>query len=388
MNEGGKITKIPLSERKATFREVSLGFTEKEALKEAQRCLQCKNAPCIKGCPAGIDVREFIRLIRNKDYRGAINKIKEANNLPGVCGRVCPQEEQCQLACVLNKTGSPIKIGYLERFVADWELQTGSIASHHRVSKDIKVAVIGSGPAGLTCAADLSREGFSVYLFEGLHIPGGVLVYGIPEFRLPKDIVEREVSYIRSLGVKVITNFVVGKTKTLDDLRREGFKAFFISVGAGFPRFLGIPGENLNGVYSANEFLTRVNLMKGYLFPEYHTPVRVGQKTIVIGGGNVAFDCARSALRLGCSEVKIIYRRTKREMPARDEEIDNAEEEGIILEFLVSPREIISDREGNVKAIMCIRNKLGEPDSSGRRRPVPQEGSEFVMEADTIIVAI
>ena len=398
----GKITKISLEERKKTFKEVSQGFTEEEALKEACRCLQCKNAPCSKGCPAGIDIKEFIRLIKEKDYRAAINKIKETNNLAGMCGRVCPQEEQCQVSCIFNKKGNPIKIGYLERFVADWELaQDLKQKSQNEERKESearkpktenqespKVGVIGSGPAGLSCAGDLAKEGFSVHLFEALHKPGGVLVYGIPEFRLPKIIVEKEVEYIQSLGAVVATNFVVGRTKTLDELRKEGFKAFFIGVGAGLPRFLHIPGEESNGVYSANEFLTRVNLMKSYRFPEYDTPVKIGKKVGVFGAGNVAFDCARCALRLGAEQVYIIYRRTRNEMPAREEEIENALEEEIKLNLLTSPKEILSDEDGNVKGVVCIKNELGEPDASGRRSPVPIEGSESTIDLDTAIIAV
>ncbi|UCD15500.1 MAG: NADPH-dependent glutamate synthase [Candidatus Omnitrophota bacterium] len=389
----GKITKIPLEERKRTFREVSLGFTQEEALIEARRCLQCKNPPCREGCPAGIDIKEFIRLITDKDYCGAIKKIKETNNLPGVCGRVCPQEDQCQVSCILDKKGKAIKIGYLERYVADWELQKGSgqTTKAKAGSKDlkaVKVAVIGSGPGGLSCAADLAKEGFDVYLFEALHKAGGVLVYGIPEFRLPKIIVEKEVGYIKSLGVKVITDFVAGRTKTIQDLRQEGFAAFFIGVGAGLPRFLNIPGENLNGVYSANEFLTRVNLMKSYRFPEYDTPVKIGRKIGVFGAGNVSFDCARCALRLGAEQVSIIYRRTRDEMPAREEEIENAQQEGVKFNLLVSPKEILSDGGGNVRAVRCIKNMLGDPDSSGRRSPVPIKGSQFTIDLDTVIVAV
>lgn len=391
-----KITKISLDKRKTTFQEVSCGFSKDEALKEAARCIQCKNAPCAKGCPAGIDVKEFIRLIKEEDYSGSIKKIKEANSLPGVCGRVCPQEEQCQVSCVFNKKGNPIQIGYLERFVADWEFRESAESKSHLLNtkpegknkKAIKVAVIGAGPAGLTCAADLIKEKFEVYLFEGLHKPGGVLVYGIPEFRLPKDVVDKEVESIKNLGVVVATDFLIGKTKTMEDLRREGFKAFFIAVGAGLPRFLGIPGENLNGVYSANEFLTRVNLMKAYRFPEYDTPVTVGSKVGVFGAGNVSFDCARCALRLGAKEVHIIYRRSEKEMPARIEEIENAHEEGVQFHLLTSPKEITSDGQGNVNGVVCVKNRLGEPDASGRRSPVPVEDSEFSIELDTAIVAI
>lgn len=400
IKESGKITKIELNKRKTTFNEVSHGFTEEECLKEAQRCLQCKKAVCNAGCPAGVDIKEFIRFIREKNYYGAINKIKETNTLPGVCGRVCPQEEQCQLKCVFNKTGKPIQIGYLERFAADWELGIAEEQNKqavciekirntkYEIRNKVKVAVIGSGPAGITCAADLVKLGYEAHLFEALHKTGGVLVYGIPEFRLPKSIVEKEVEYAKSLGVVVATDFVIGRTKTFDDLRAEGFKAFFIAVGAGLPQFLNIPGENFNGVYSANEFLTRVNLMKSYRFPEFHTPVHIGKKVGVFGGGNVAFDCARSALRLGAEEVHVIYRRTRNEMPARNEEIENAEEEGIRFDLLVSPLEILSDGKGNVAGIRCIRNELGEPDASGRRSPRPIKGSEFVLDIDTAIVAI
>ncbi|MCP4653254.1 MAG: NADPH-dependent glutamate synthase [Candidatus Omnitrophica bacterium] len=395
MKEKGHITKISLDERKTTFKEVSCGFTESEAIKEARRCLGCKAAPCSKGCPADIDVRAFIGLIAEKDYQGAIDKIKENNALPGVCGRVCPQEEQCQLTCILNKKGDPIQIGYLERFAADWELeqtidQRPETKDNKPKTEDqkFKIAVVGAGPAGIACAADLVKQGYDVHLFEALHKPGGVLVYGIPEFRLPKNIVDKEMEYVQSLGVKYHPNFIVGRTKTIDGLRSEGFRAFFIGVGAGLPRFLNIPGENLNGVYSANEFLTRVNLMKAYRFPEYDTPISIGKRVGVFGGGNVAFDCVRCALRLGAKHVSIVYRRTRDEMPARNEEIENAEEEGIDFEILVAPKEVLSDDQGNVKGVVCIKNELGEPDSSGRRRPVPIEGSEFVLDIDTVIVAV
>lgn len=386
------IRKISPADRKTTFQEVSLGFNEEEARREAQRCLQCKNAPCINGCPAGIDVKEFIRCIREQNYRKAIDEIKKNNNLPGICGRVCPQEEQCQLSCILNKKDDPIQIGYLERFVADWERvemqMKHSAKTHQRQSYRGKVAVIGSGPGGLTCAADLAKAGCHVFLFEALHEPGGVLVYGIPEFRLPKAIVRREVEYIKTLGVEILTDYVVGRTKTIVDLQKEGFRAFFIAVGAGLPQFLNIPGENAAGVYSANEFLTRVNLMKAYRFPEYDTPVVVGKKVGVFGAGNVSFDCARCALRLGAEEVHIIYRRTRNEMPARNEEIENAEEEGVQFHLLTSPQEIVADKTGNVRSVTCIKNTLGEPDASGRRRPVPVDGSEFELKLDTVIVAI
>ncbi len=390
--EKGNITKLAIDQRKTSFKEVSQGFDEAECLKEARRCLQCKTAPCIQGCPAGIDVKKFIALIREKDYAGAIRTIKESNSLPGVCGRVCPQEEQCQLACVLNRKGDPIQIGYLERFVADWELKNAAAADRSAPAADktgkIKVAVIGSGPAGLTCAADLVKAGYEVHLFEALHKAGGVLMYGIPEFRLPKNIVGQEVEYIRSLGVVVHTDAVMGRTHTVDELREKGFKAFFVGVGAGLPVFLDIPGENFNGVYSANEFLTRVNLMKSYRFPEYDTPVSIGEKVAVIGAGNVSFDCARCALRLGAKEAAIVYRRSEKEMPARNEEIENAREEDIAFHLLTAPLEILSDGKGNVAGLKCIKNELGEPDASGRRRPVPIKGSEFTMDVDTVIVAV
>ena len=389
MSERGEISKTNLQERICTFKEVSRGFSEVEALKEACRCLQCPNAPCSKGCPAGIDIKEFIHLIKGKKYLESLAKIRESNSLPAVCGRVCPQEEQCQAACVLSKQHDPIQIGYLERFVSDAEIKAGTFASVPKVSlKNIKIAVIGAGPAGLTCAADLAKAGFEVYLFEALHKSGGVLAYGIPEFRLPKNIVAHEVEYLKRLGVKVECNFVAGRTQTIEGLRKVGFKAFFIGVGAGLPQFLNIPGENLNGVYSANEFLTRVNLMKSYAFPEYDTPVKIGRRVGVFGAGNVAFDSARCALRLGAHEVSIIYRRTFAEMPARKEEIENAREEGIKFHLLTSPKEIFSDNSGDVKGVICIKNELGKPDSSGRSSPVPIAGSDFGIELDTVIVAV
>ena len=396
--------KQPAAKRAGNFKEVALGLSEEEALAEAKGCLECKKAKCVTGCPVEIDIPAFIKLIKDKDYAGAIKKIKEKNNLPAICGRVCPQEDQCEKACILNKKGRPIKIGYLERFLSDREMRNSSSLRAKRSNPGpdcfvaearskaprndaIKVAVIGSGPAGLTASADLARIGYGVTLFESLHKPGGVLVYGIPEFRLPKGIVTYEVDYIHSLGVNIECNVIAGRTATLEDLRKEGFKAFFIGSGAGLPYFMGVEGENLNGVYSANEFLTRVNLMKAYLFPEYDTPVRVGEKVGVIGGGNVAMDSARCAKRLGAGEVTVIYRRTEKEMPARIEEIENAGEEGIKFEFLTNPVRIHGDN-GGITAVECIKNSLGEPDSSGRRRPVPIKGSEFRIELDTLICAI
>ncbi len=376
--------------RAKDFNEVSLGFSEEQALAEAKRCIQCKNPQCVKGCPVNIDIPAFIRHLANNDPKSALKKIKEKNNLPAVCGRVCPQEDQCEKMCILGKKGDPIAIGYLERFASDFgQEKENSIQSNQEVIKsDIPVAVVGAGPAGLTCAADLAKYGFKVTLFESLHLPGGVLSYGIPEFRLPKKIVNDEVEYIKSLGVEIKCNSMIGGLYTIDELFKLGYKAVFIGSGAGLPKFMNIPGENLNGVYSANEFLTRVNLMKAYLFPEYMTPVKIGKKVAVIGGGNVAMDSARSALRLGASEVKIIYRRSKEEMPARIEEIENAIDEGIQLVLLTSPTKIIGDENNWVKAMDCIKMELGEKDESGRRSFIPIKGSEHIIETNTVIMAI
>jgi len=372
------------------FDEVALGYTLEQALEESKRCLNCKNAACIKGCPVQINIRDFVQSIKTKDFLNAYKILKSANNLPGICGRVCPQETQCEQACVLAKQGNPIAIGRLERFVADWAIENNITDLKLDLKKNIspKVAIIGSGPAGLTCAADLAKAGFKVTIFEGLHAAGGVLRYGIPEFRMPKKILDHEINLIKSLGVEISINVVVGKTKTIDDLRKQGFKAFFISTGAGLPYFLEIPGENLNGVYSANEFLTRINLMKAYKFPEYETPISIGEKVCVIGAGNVAIDCARAALRLGAKKVIVVYRRSQTEMPARDEEIINAKEEGIEFELLTSPLKIIGDAQGNVIAMECQKNQLAEVDASGRKSPVPVLGSEFTIKTQTVICAI
>ncbi|MFH1310393.1 MAG: NADPH-dependent glutamate synthase [Candidatus Omnitrophota bacterium] len=380
-------------ERIKNFDEVPYGYNEEEAVSEASRCLGCKTAPCVNGCPAEIDIPAFIKAIKEKRFKDAIDTIKKTNNLPAVCGRVCPQEDQCEKMCVLMKTGNPINIGSLERFAADFERQNIQSSENEELEmphekRGKKVAVIGAGPAGLTCAADLAKMGYDVTLFEALHKPGGVLVYGIPEFRLPKEIVAKEVSAIHKLGVDIKLNYIIGKIKTIDKLRQEGFKAFFIATGAGLPYFLGIPGENLNGVYSANEFLTRVNLMKAYKFPEYDTPINVGKKVVVIGAGNVAMDSARCALRLGAEKVYIVYRRTEAEMPARIDEIHHAKEEGIEFHLLTTPIKIIGTDEGNIQKMICLKNELGEPDESGRRRPVSMEGSDFEMQVDTIVVAI
>jgi glutamate synthase (NADPH/NADH) small chain len=374
--------------RRHNFNEVALGYTEEQALSEAGRCLQCPKPQCVQGCPVEIDIPAFIKLMREKDYGGAIKKIKEKNCLPAICGRVCPQEEQCQKVCLLGKAGDAVSVGRLERFLADWERRTGIACAEKAPSTGKRVAVIGAGPAGLTAAADLVKFGHDVVIFEALHRPGGVLMYGIPEFRLPKSIVEAEADYVKKLGVEIRASCLVGRTHTIPELLKKGFDAVFIGTGAGLPQFLGVPGENLGGIYSANEFLIRVNLMKAYTFPECDTPIRIGKKVAVIGGGNVTMDSARSALRLGAEEVCIVYRRSREEMPARQEEIENAEEEGITCKFLANPTKFIGDEKGWVKAMECICMELGAPDESGRRRPVPVKGSEFVMDVDTVIVAI
>jgi len=381
--------KQKVEDRIRSFEEVALGYTEEQAVAEAQRCIQCPKPQCIQGCPVEVDIPAFIKEIREKNFEEAVRKIKDKNSLPAICGRVCPQENQCQQFCVLGKKGDPMAIGRLERFVADYELQKGvTVPPRPKSSTHGKVAVVGSGPAGLTAAADLARLGYEVTIFEALHAPGGVLMYGIPEFRLPKKIVQAEVDYIKKLGVDVETDRMVGRLYTIDELLEQGFDAVFIGTGAGLPRFMRIPGENLGGIYSANEFLIRVNLMKAYKFPEYDTPIRMGKKVAVIGGGNVAMDSARCALRLGAEEVWIVYRRSRREMPARLEEIENAEEEGIRFKFLTQPVRFLGDESSWVKRMECIAMRLGEPDESGRRRPMPIEGSEFVMDVDTVVIAI
>ncbi len=381
----------PAEERIKDFDEVALGFDAELAQKEAQRCLHCTKHPCVDGCPVSVDIPAFIELIAEGEFVAAAQKIKETNTLPAVCGRVCPQEEQCEEVCLMGKVDEPVAIGRLERFAADYEREHGEgklpkVAS----STGKKVAVIGSGPAGITVAYELLQKGHDVTIFEALHELGGVLVYGIPEFRLPKKIVHEEIETVKKLGAEIKLNMLIGKTKTIDQLmEKDGFDAVFIGTGAGLPRFLGIPGENLNGVFSANEFLTRVNLMKAYK-EEYATPVKVGKKVAVIGAGNVAMDSARSALRVskGKSEVSIIYRRSREQMPAREEEIHHAEEEGIKFNLLTNPVRFIGDEDGVVKEIECINMELGEPDDSGRRRPIPIEGSEHIVEADTVIVAL
>ena len=375
--------------RRKNFNEVALGYTEEEALLEADRCLQCKKPQCVEGCPVGINIPAFIAKIKEKDYGAAINVIKERNNLPAICGRVCPQETQCERTCILGRKQEPVAIGRLERFASDWELKHGAqIPEIKTIDHPAKVAVIGSGPAGLTAAGDLAKYGYDVTIFEAFHTAGGVLVYGIPEFRLPKAIVQSEVDYIKRLGVKISTNTIIGKTVNLDELREEGFEAFFVASGAGLPMFMRIPGENLCGVYTANEFLTRVNLMKAYKFPETDTPIKVGKRIAVIGGGNVAMDSARTALRLGAEESIIVYRRSEQEMPARYEELEHAKEEGVKFMLLTNPIEVLGDDEYKVVGLRCVKMELGEPDASGRRRPSPIPGSEFEIPINNYIVAI
>jgi glutamate synthase (NADPH) small chain len=386
-------------QRVKNFNEVALGFTLELARKEAARCLQCARPTCIKGCPVDVLIPDFIKALREGDMVGAVEAMKEKNNLPAICGRVCPQEVQCEATCVLAKKGAPIAIGRLERFVGDYELEHRACPLERAPNTGKRVAIVGSGPAGLTCAVDVAREGHDVVIFESLHAPGGVLTYGIPEFRLPKDdVVYAEIDYaMECLGVEIRTDHIIGRTLTLDELLAE-FDAVFLGTGAGLPIFIPIPGINYGGVLSANEFLTRVNLMKGYRFPEYDTPVKVGKKVAVIGGGNVAMDSARSALRLQALEVQqnggqagevhIVYRRSRDEVPARAEEVHHAEEEGVIFDFLTNPVEIHGDEKGTVRGMRCIRMELGEPDKSGRPRPIPIEGSEFDMEVDTVIMAI
>lgn len=374
--------------RRHNFNEVALGYTEELAMQEASRCLQCKKPSCVTGCPVEIDIPHFISYIVKGDFAGGIKKIKERNCLPAVCGRVCPQESQCESKCVLVKKGGEIAIGRLERFLADWEAAQGKIDLPEKPEPTgKKVAVVGSGPAGITVAGDLILLGHEVTIFEALHKAGGVLTYGIPEFRLPKSIVAREVEYVKMLGVKVVTNFVIGKTRSVDELLKE-FDAVFIGTGAGLPWFMNIPGENLNGVYSANEYLTRMNLMQGYQFPLSKTPVKRHRRVGVIGGGNVAMDSARTALRRGAEEVRIIYRRSHAELPARKEESENAEEEGVIFNMLTLPIRYIGNENGWLKAIECLKMELGEPDASGRRRPVEVPDSNFIIELDAAVVAI
>jgi glutamate synthase (NADPH/NADH) small chain len=375
-------------ERIHNFEEVAKGYTKEMALEEADRCLNCKNPQCVKGCPVNIDIPAFINLIKEEKFIEAAKKIKEFNALPAICGRVCPQENQCQRFCIVGIRGAPVEIGRLERFAADFEMDAGVETPDKVEGSGHTVAVIGAGPAGLTVAAELKKSGHQVEMFEALHVAGGVLMYGIPQFRLPKEIVQAEVDYIKNLGVNIHLDNMIGKLYTIKELFDLGYEAVFIGSGAGLPNFLNLPGENLSGIYSANEFLIRTNLMKAYRFPEYDTPLNVGKKVAVIGGGNVAMDAARCSLRLGAEEVHVIYRRGRTELPARHEEVENAEEEGIIFTLLNNPIKFHGDGRGNIKEIELLRMELGEPDESGRRRPRPIPGTEWRLPVDTVVIAI
>ena len=373
--------------RARNFDEVALGYTEEQAIDEAKRCLNCRNMPCVSGCPVRIHIPAFIAKFAEGDFEGAYRVISEASSLPAVCGRVCPQETQCESKCVRRIKGESVGIGRLERFVADYHMKHSEEKVAEPKKNGHRVAVIGSGPASLACAGDLAKRGFDVTVFEALHTPGGVLVYGIPEFRLPKEIVRREIDGLRELGVDIECNMVIGKILSIDELEERGYEAVFIGTGAGLPKFMNIPGENLPGVLSANEFLTRVNLMKAYR-EDSDTPIRRSSRVAVVGGGNVAMDAARCALRLGAKEVSIVYRRSEAELPARREEVEHAKEEGIVFRFLTNPTEILAGEDGTVGALKCVEMELGEADASGRRRPVTKEGSDFVIEADTVIMAL
>jgi glutamate synthase (NADPH/NADH) small chain len=377
--------------RGKNFKEVALGYSPEQAQEEASRCIQCPKRPCTEGCPVNVPISDFIDALRKGDLPGAVKVLKSKNALPGICGRVCPQETQCEEQCTLGKRKAPIAIGRLERFVADWERQNKSAMPAPEPlppSTGKKVAVVGSGPAGLTVAAEMAKLGHSVTMFEALHVAGGVLMYGIPEFRLPKAIVQGEVDYVKSLGVEIVLDSVIGKVDTVDELLASGYDAVFLGTGAGLPMFLGVPGEDLCGIYSANEFLTRTNLMKAYLFPEYDTPLGMGKNVAVIGGGNVAMDSARCSLRLGAKNVYIVYRRSAAELPARHEEVENAMEEGIVFKFLTNPTGFLGGGRGWVTSMMCVEMELGEPDASGRRRPIEKKGSDFVMKVDTVVVSL
>ncbi len=375
--------------RRHNFQEVALGYTSEQAAEEAGRCLQCKKPKCVEGCPVGVEIPTFIKALREGEMQEAVSSLKRKNSLPGICGRVCPQEVQCEASCVMAKKGAPVAIGRLERYVADWErAQENCPRCEIALPSGKSAAVVGSGPAGLTVAADLARMGHAVTIFEALHDGGGVLVYGIPEFRLPKAIVRAEIEYVKSLGAKLELDSVVGRQVQIKELLSGGFDAVFLGIGAGAPRFLGVPGENLSGIYSANEYLTRVNLMKAYKFPEYDTPIKKGKRVAVVGGGNVAMDSARSAMRLGADEVHVIYRRSREEMPARLEEVENAMEEGVIFDFLTNPTRFLGDSRGMVRSMEVVEMELGEPDASGRRSPRTKRGSEHIVDVDTVVIAV
>ena len=387
------LTKVPMPEqapdvRNKNFDEVALGYTKEMAMEEATRCLSCKNKPCVSGCPVNVPIPEFIAKVAEGDFEGAYEIITSENALPAICGRVCPQESQCEGKCVRGIKGEPVGIGRMERFVADYHMAHATPGQVKIEKNGHKVAVVGSGPSGITCAGELIKKGYDVTVFEALHKPGGVLSYGIPEFRLPKALVAREIKTVEDLGVKIEPNVIVGRSITIDELMEDGYEAVFVGSGAGLPRFLNIPGENYLGVYSANEFLTRVNLMKGYKFPEVPTPVKIGKRVAVVGAGNVAMDAARTAKRLGAEDVYIVYRRSEEEAPARIEEIHHAKEEGIIFRFLNNPAAIYGDENGWVKSMEIVKQELGEPDASGRRRPVPIEGSNYTIDVDTVVIAI
>ena len=381
----------PADVRNKNFQEVALGYTEEMAVDEAQRCLNCPKPRCVMGCPVNVEIPAFIHAVAQKDFAEAFKILKRKTTLPAVCGRVCPQENQCEGKCVLGIKGEPVAIGRLERFVADYAREHGLDAINEALPerKGKKVAIVGSGPSGLTCAGDLAKLGYDVTLFEALHAPGGVLMYGIPQFRLPKEIVQHEIAALKQMGVKIVVNAVIGRTFTIKELmEEEGFDAVYVGTGAGLPHFMHIPGENLNGVYAANEFLTRVNLMKAYQFPKVATPVYIGKRAAIVGAGNVAMDAARTAKRLGAEQVYIVYRRSKEEMPARKEEIGHAEEEGIELRLLNNPVAIVGDDKGWVKGLQCVKMELGEPDASGRRSPVAIPDSEYVLDVDMVVMAI
>ncbi len=386
------LTKVPMPEqlgnvRNKNFQEVTLGYTEQMAIEEAQRCLNCKHKPCVSGCPVNVRIPEFVAAVAQGDFENAYKIITSTNGLPAVCGRVCPQENQCEGKCVRGIKGEPVSIGRLERFVADWYMENGKAQVEKVESNGKKVAVVGAGPAGLSCAGDLAKKGYEVTVFEAFHAPGGVLIYGIPEFRLPKSIVAKEVEALKKLGVKIMTNMVIGRVLSVDDLFDMGFEAMFIGSGAGLPNFMGIEGESLIGVYSANEYLTRINLMKAYL-DGYDTPIRKSKSVAVVGGGNVAMDAARSAKRLGAENVYIVYRRAQEQMPARAEEVHHAKEEEIEFKTLTNPVRIIGDENGEVCGLECVKMELGEPDKSGRRKPIEIKGSNFVLDVDTVIMSI